>query len=510
VSAISPVVIMGTSTNVYSAVYQGNKLVSNATKLSYLSETPNYANSIVFKTAGYSNTWTAPYITASTLANSDVSWRRLSDGAVTYTKTPSMTFFNKTNDTYWVTCSDWSKVTAFSFTANASTSVPFLNSISTYILTPKLTGLTSLSMWYQSLNFQNQLSPLPESLTTLESSWQFCTGLKEPPSVSNLLKTSSLRQTWRNCTSVINNFPYVNSLTNVDSLGSTWYTCSSGTEFPAVSNLTKTTTMNRTYYGCSANTNEFPYVNSLTNNTDLAFTWYGCFGIRNGFPAVSNMIKVSSLDSTWRNCYGNTNEFPYVNSLTNNTDLAFTWYGCFGIRNGFPAVSNMIKVTSLLNTWYGCYGNTNGFPYVNSLTNVNNLSYTWSSSVPQAGGFPEVSNLTKVANMEATWALCRNNQNFPSVANLTNATSLVLTWQDCGNMTNNIADILQPVSWFSSGKCKNFLYTFLRCNLLQGSAMPYVNAIMSAPGYPTGYTTTQMFYNCTNLTDYASIPANFK
>ena len=469
-----------------------------------------YEDAIVFTTAGYDPTWLAPTITAPPLGNNDVVWNRLSDRASTNSKTPSITFFSTSNTTYWVTCSDWSKVTALSFASSASAVVPFLSSINTYRLTPKLTGLTTFLMGYQSRDFQIESTPLPVSLNNLGDSWIFCTGLKEPPVVSNLLKVSTLRQTWRNCTSVIDHFPYANSLTNVDSLSATWYTCSSGTEFPAISNLTKVTTMNRMYYGCSANTNEFPYVNSLTNNTDLSYTWYICNGIKNGFPAVSNMVKVSSLDGTWYSCYGNTNEFPYVNSLTNNNTLLNTWRSCYGIKNGFPAVSNLVKVTSLESTWNGCYGNTNGFPYVNSLTNVNNLSYTWSSSVPQAGGFPEVSNLTKVANMEAAWALCRNNQNFPSVANLTNATSLVLTWQDCGKMTNNIADILQPVSWFSSGKCKNFLATFLRCPLLQGSAMPYVNAIMAAPGYPTGYTTTQMFNGCTNLTDYASIPAAFK
>lgn len=132
----------------------------------------------------------------------------------------------------------------------------------------------------------------------------------------------------------------------------------------------------------------------------------------------------------------------------------------------------------------GCTSNTNGLPYVNSLTDVTDLGNTWSG--------------------------CTQNKDFPSVSNLTNVTGMNTAYGSCSKLTNNIADLLQPVAWFSTGKCKNFGSLFFACNDLNGSAMPYVNAIMSAPGYPTGYTHTQMFYNCTNLTDYASIPAGFK
>jgi len=557
------------------AVYQGNKLVSNATKLSYLSETPNYANSIVFKTAGYSNTWTAPYITASTLNNSDVSWRRLSDGAVTYTKTPSMTFFNKTNDTYWVTSSDWSKVTAFSFSSSSGIK-PFLFSIYTSMLSPRLTGLSTIRFDFQGLDVDYQVEPLPISLsgTGLEYTWQYCTGSKNSfPCISNLINVISLRNTWGACYGNTNEFPYVNSLTNVISLREAWYNCYGiKNGFPAVSNLVKITTLENAWKACYGNTNEFPYVNSLTNVTGsgLVGTWQDCSGIKNRFPAVSNLTNVTSLVNTWASCYGNTNEFPYVNSLTNVVSLVSAWGTCQGIKNGFPAVSNLVKVTTIASAWSGCTGNTNEFPYVNSLTNISagGLASAWYNCNSIKNGFPDVSNLVKVNDLSRTWAYCRNLTNglpyinsltntlvmfqtyfevseyrldfpevsaltkvfslgntwygcrtsscFPSVTTLTNVagnlqyTAMDATWYDCRAMTNNIAQLVQPLSYFSSGKCKYFGKTFYNCYNLKGSAMPYITAIQSAPSYPTGYTTTQMFYNCTNLTDYASIPAGFK
>jgi hypothetical protein len=45
---------------------------------------------------------------------------------------------------------------------------------------------------------------------------------------------------------------------------------------------------------------------------------------------------------------------------------------------------------------------------------------------------------------------------------------------------------------------------------LSGQGMPLVTAITNSPGYPTGYTITTCFSGCTNLSDYADIPAGFK
>lgn len=470
-----------------SAVYQGNRLVYNPYKKSYLKESPDYYNSIVFTTAGYASTWSAPSITASTLTDNDFTWTRLSDRAFIKAKSPPITFFSVINDTYWVTCTDWSKVTSIDF-ANGGTVKSQYKQIDMSNLNNKLNGLTSIKFGYNAFDTIHNVYPLPDNIQGfgLQNTWMWCVGIKNGfPPVNHLTKVTNLENTWYNCRGNANEFPSVNSLTNVTILRRTWYLCSGiKNVFPAVSNLVENTSLLATWYNCYGNTNEFPYVNSLTNVNTLENTWSGCYGIKNGFPAVSNLTKVTSLNSTWYNCYGNTNEFPYVNSLTNVNTLYGAWRDCYGIKNGFPAVSNMIKTTSLAATWLGCSSNTNGFPYVNNLTNNISLVDTWDN--------------------------CCVNKSFPSISNHVNVTRMDFTWYNTYAMTNDISYLLQPISWFSTGKCKNFRQMFNNCYLLQGSAMPYVNAIMSAPGYPTGYDVYRMFYNCTNLSDYASIPADFK
>jgi len=404
-----------------------------------------YEEAIVFTTADYAPTWGAPYIEAATLTDANVTWNRLSDLAKTNSKTPLITFFSTSNTTYWVTCSDWSKVTAFK-TVQASNVKNLYASFSMSRLTPRLTSFQELLFQYGVGNAVFDVVPLPPSLFKLSYMWFGCSTRTLPfpefTGVTNATHVSGMENTFYNCASVTS-FPEVNHLTNVKGLVQTWFGCSGvKTNFPAVSNLLAVSTLNGTWSGCSGNTNEFPYVNSLTNVNTLASTWIGCSGIKTYFPAVSNLVKVNTLNRTWLSCNGNTNEFPYVNSLTNVTNLTATWYNCSAIKNGFPAISNLVKATTLYQTYRACIGNTNEFPYVNSLTNVSDLRETWYNCLGIKNGFPAVSNLTKVTSLEATWNACSGNTNeFPYVNSLTNVTSLYGTWGGCTGTKKNFPDI---------------------------------------------------------------------
>lgn len=262
------------------------------------------------------------------------------------------------------------------------------------------------------------------------------------------------------------------------------------------------------FYGCSA-TNFDPVIsNSWTGVNTLAGTWFSCTGIKNGFPEVNSLTNVTSLDSTWADCSGLTNDFPAISNLVKVTSLYNTWYRCTGQKNRFPEVNDLTNVTSLGRTWWSCSTFTNSFPSVDRLTKVTTLDDTWRGCGGANARFPEVNTLTNVTSISYTWYGCNNTPDFPSVSNLVKVTSMVWTWRDCAKLTNSVQDLLGDCLWIT-GQVKNVSHAFNGCVSLSGLGQPLVTAITNSPGYPTGYTVTDCFNNCTNLTDYATLPAEF-
>ena len=341
------------------------------------------------------------------------------------------------------------------------------------------------------------------NVINLGSTWNNCTGATNFPDVSALTNVINLGGTWYNCTAT-KYFPDVSALTNVTSLGGTWYNCTAATNFPDVSALTKVTSLYETWCFCRPKT--LPSVNTLTNVTTLFQTWRSSFGSAvTNFPDVSALTKATNLFGTWNYCAA-AKYFPDVSALTNVTNLGSTWRDCTAATN-FPDVSTLTKATSLHLTWYKCAAATN-FPAVNTLTNVTTLENTWNGCAA-ATNFPDVSTLTKVKSLYGTWYNCTATKYFPAVNTLTNVTTLFATWTSCTGMQNTVASLLGDCSWIT-GQVKNVDRTFENCYDLKGEGMPLVTAITNSPGYPTGYTITTCFQNCTNLTDWATIPAGWK
>lgn len=275
--------------------------------------------------------------------------------------------------------------------------------------------------------------------------------------------------------------------TNVTDIQGCWYGCSGVKNgFPYIGNLTNMTTLYRAWQGCSGNTNGFPEVSSLTKVTDIRDSWSGCSAESNSFPAVSNLTKVTTCAYAWNGCSGIKNGFPYVNTLTNVTDISAAWSGCSGNTNEFPAVSNLINVTTLKRTWYLTYGSTIKYPEVSALTNVTSLEETWY-------------HVTGLANTN----------DFPAVSNLTKVTTMLRAWRGCNGSYFSVQSVLGDCLWIT-GQVKNVSQAFQDNIRMTGQGMPLVTAITNSPGYPTGYTITDCFQNCTNLSDWADIPAAFK
>jgi hypothetical protein len=183
------------------------------------------------------------------------------------------------------------------------------------------------------------------------------------------------------------------------------------------------------------------------------------------FPDVSNLTKVTSLYMSWRDCRL-AKSFPYVNSLTNVTALAGAnggaWMSCSS-ATGFPEVSALIKNTTLLYTWQGCTSVVDAFPNVSTLTNVTDMRHTWSGNTGYTGDIAVI--------------FANTNAGMPFLTTSSNA--------------------------------------FANCRSMTGNGMRFVNMSKSATywantGGPAFVSCAKTFYNCTNLSDYATIPLEYK
>jgi hypothetical protein len=193
----------------------------------------------------------------------------------------------------------------------------------------------------------------------------------------------------------------------------------------------------------------------------LEGAFYGCTAAT--FPNYTNGLtsswaQLTEISTTWRDCSSVKNGFPDISVATNVIVFIATWRGCSGNTNYFPAVSNATKAITVAQAWFNCSGIKNGFPNISALTKLNNFSYAW---------------------------------------------------YGCSGNTNSIQGVLGDCSWIT-GQVKNVANAFDGCVRMTGNGMPLVTAITNSPGYPTGYTITDCLQNCTNLTDWADIPAAFK
>ena len=293
----------------------------------------------------------------------------------------------------------------------------------------------------------------------------------------------------------------------VSTLYDSFRSCSFTTNLPDLSNLALMTGNSlRNAFHSTAKVVQYPEVNHMTNLTDLTETWIGGRTAVT-FPAVSNMVKVTTLAGTWSLADKATN-FPYVNTLTNVTTLSATWYDAL-VCQSFPEVSELRKVTILDRTWLGCRA-ASTFPSVDTLTNVTVLQYAWANTY-SGTNYPAVDQLTRVTTLAGTWQICTNAANFPSVATLTNVTTLFNTWARCTAFTNTPDSLFGDYSGLT--KLTDSRGAFSNCVAMSGVGSNFVNAVKSA-SYTVGTASTnssyRTFYNCTNLSDWATIPAEYK
>jgi len=185
------------------------------------------------------------------------------------------------------------------------------------------------------------------------------------------------------------------------------------------------------------------------------------------------------------------------------SDMQSTFQACDALSY-IPAgllVNQSSTITNLQATWRLCGSLTNP-PAVSNLTLVSGLFQTW-ASVDQCKNFPDVSALTNVTTLGQTWAETTAT-NYPDISALTNVTTLANAWERCFRMTN-----IPPIS--PSTNLVNVSAAFLGSWRLNCASVKFWDTNLF-PNIDTSNIPTidHCYLNCSNLTDWTSIPNIFR
>ena len=304
----------------------------------------------------------------------------------------------------------------------------------------------------------------------------------------------------------IKNFYYNGTYPYGDLLG-VFSNCKNLKTIPAglFDTFSNTTTFYKMFYGCSALT-AIPagLFDNCPNVTDFESTFEGCSSlieVPTGLFKNNAQVKDVKDQSTYK--------FGFVKSFK----------GCSGVNN-IPAglFDSCTQVTSFYETFSGC----------SALT-----------AIP-AGLFDHCTNVT---DFYSTFSRCSKITAIPQglFDHCTNVTRFFYTFSGCFSLTaipQGLFDKCTQVTWFNStfsgcsslttiptglfDKCTqvtNFSETFYECEALTCES-PYtlINGqkvhLYERSNYPKHFSTptsySKCFNNCTGLTDYNEIPANWK
>src|SRR3990167_5487328 len=208
----------------------------------------------------------------------------------------------------------------------------------------------------------------------------------------------------------------------------------------------------------------------VTNLTSCANQFRDCIALTNVMPAgmLAAVPSVTSLASAWLGCTGLTGSIPSLSANTALTTLASAWHGCTGLTGSIPSLSANTALTTLANAWQGCTGLT--------------------------GNYPTLSNLWKLTSINAAW--------YDTRGMLANTSTVAYIF---GTNVNSHTNLTTAANCFYAA---NGTFT----NLL-GAGADFTNKNFAASFTVGIYSTNssyRMFYNQTNLTDWATLDAAWK
>ena len=210
--------------------------------------------------------------------------------------------------------------------------------------------------------------------------------------------------------------------------------------------------------------------------------------IANSAVTMARLKDVTTMSEMFRqqtNLSVNISSWP-LELFTKNTSMYLAFYDCAGLTGAIPDISTMTKNTSMYAVFYNCRGLTGSIPNISTMTNNTSMAYTFSYCRGLTGSIPNISTMT-------------------------NNTSMEYAFYNCTGLTGSTETIFYNTNNFT--KIKTSANAFAGVVGLTGSGMRWVNA-QKAASYTVGTASTnssyRTFYGCTNLSDYATIPAEYK
>ena len=392
---------------------------------------------------------------------------------------------------------------------------------------------TNVTIFRSTFEGCGALTGIPQGLfdnctrvTNFENTFQGCSSLTVIPNglFDNCTNVTNFRSTFSGCSN-ISNIPtgLFDNCTNVTDFGFTFSGCSSLTTIPTglFDKCTKVTDFYSTFSGCSSLTT-IPQglFDNCTLVTDFSHTFYRCSSLTTIPLIFGNCPKVTDFSYTFQGCKALTSiPTGLFDNCPNVTGFSETFRGCSSLTT-IPAglFDKCTKVTDFYWTFNRCSALTS-IPagLFDNCPSVTIFGYTFSgcsslTTIP-TGLFD---NCTEVTIFQYTFGGCSALTAIPTglFDNCTEVTSFKDTFSGCSALTTI------PTGLFDNcTKVTDFLYTLYECTALTGES-PYtlINGqkvhLYERKDYPDHFTaptsTSYCFQNCTGLTDYAQMPADWK
>src|SRR3990167_5167794 len=284
-----------------------------------------------------------------------------------------------------------------------------------------------------------------------------------------------------NLTSCANQFRDCTALTNVIPTGM----------LAAVPSVTSLAT---TWYGCTGLTGSIPSLSANTALTTIANAWQGCTGLTGSIPSLSANTALITIANAWQSCTGLTGSIPSLSANTALTTIAFAWYGCTGLTGSIPSLSANTALGSIAYTWQGCTGLTGSIPSLSANTALTTIAFAWYGCTGLTGNYPTLSNLWKLTTVSSAW--------YDTRGMLANTSTVAYIFGTNVNSHTNLTTAAQCF-YAANGTFTNLL----------GAGADFTNKNFAASFTVGIYSTNssyRMFYNQTNLTDWATLDAAWK
>src|SRR3990167_162534 len=218
--------------------------------------------------------------------------------------------------------------------------------------------------------------------------------------------------------------------------------------------------------------------------------------LRQILTPLYGVTNLTSCSTMFRACTALTNVIPagMLAAVPSVTSLAYAWVGCNGLTGSIPSLSANTALTTLEAAWVGCTGLTGSIPSLSANTALTTIAYAWYGCTGLTGNYPTLSNLWKLTTVSSAW--------YDTRGMLANTSTVAYIFGTNVNSHTNLTTAAQCF-YAANGTFTNLL----------GAGADFTNKNFAASFTVGIYSTNssyRMFYNQTNLTDWATLDAAWK